>query len=391
MFAPRRVPVPWLQLTWEKTRLMVALAGVAFADLLLFLQSGLQEALYDTAVQIHEHLQADLVLVHPGVNNLIDINYPNQDLAFRRLQQARALPEVQSVAPLYAAYVLWKNPYTARNRPLILFGVDPQKPAFALPEVTDHLEELKHPDTVLFDRKARVEYGPIVEKFNQGVQISTEVNNRRIQVGGLFTLGGSIFSADGLLIASDLNYSRLTQRSLDKISLGLITLKPGADRAHVQAALIHYLPHDVRVITRDDFINLERKYWQNSSPIGYIFALGVVVGFIVGSVIVYQILYSDVSIHLPEYATLKAIGYTNGYLLRVVFQEASILSVLGYIPGFFLSLVVYQLVNQAARLPVVMTLDRAVLVLGLTFLMCFGAGALAVRKLKEADPADIFS
>jgi putative ABC transport system permease protein len=385
------IPLPWLQLTREKSRLLIALAGVAFANLLLFVQLGLRDSLYDTAVQIHRHLQADLVLVNPGVNNLIDINYPSQGIPNRRLEQARAFAGVESVSPLYSAFVVWKNPETRRSRPLIVFGFEPDKPAFDLPEVTQQLDKLKIPDVVLFDRASRSEFGPVSAEFEQGKRVTTEVNNRRIKVGGLFRLGGSIFSADGLLMTSELNFRRITSRSLNKPSLGLIKLEPGVNVQQVRDSLTARLPSDVSVLTLEDFINLEKQYWQDSSSIGYIFTLGAFLGFIVGSVIVYQVLYSDVSVHLGEYATLKAIGYTNTYLLGIVFQEALLLSILGYIPGFFLSLGVYNLIAQSARLPIAMELGRAIIVFLLTVLMCFLAGVLAVRKLREADPADIYS
>ncbi len=385
------IPLPWLQLTREKPRLLVALAGVAFANLLLFIQFGLRDSLYDTAVQIHRHLQADLVLVNPGVNNLIDINYPNQSIAKRRLEQVRAFEGIKSVSPLYSAFVVWKNPETRRSRPLIVFGFEPDKPAFALPEVTQQLDKLKLPDAVLFDRSSRLEFGPVAREFEQGKRVTTEVNNRKIKVAGLFTLGGSVFSSDGLLMTSELNFRRITSRSLDKPSLGLIKLEPGVDAQRVRARLASYLPGDVAVMTLEDFVNLEKKYWQDSSSIGYTFTLGAILGFIVGSVIVYQVLYSDVSTHLGEYATLKAMGYTNIYLLGIVFQEALLLSILGYIPGFFLSLGIYSLIVQSARLPIAMELGRAIIVFFLTVLMCILAGVLAVRKLREADPADIYS
>jgi putative ABC transport system permease protein len=358
---------------------------------LLFVQLGLRDSLYDTAVQIHRHFQADLVLVNPGVNNLIDINYPSQGIPNRRLEQARAFAGVESVSPLYSAFVVWKNPETRRSRPLIVFGFEPDKPAFNMPEVTQQLDRLKIPDVVLFDRASRSEFGPVAAEFEQGRRVTTEVNNRRIKVGGLFRLGGSIFSSDGLLMTSELNFRRITFRPLNKPSLGLIKLKPGVDVQQVRDNLAARLPSDVSVLTLEDFINLEKKYWQDSSSIGYIFTLGAFLGFIVGSVIVYQVLYSDVSTHLGEYATLKAIGYTNTYLLGIVFQEALLLSILGYIPGFFLSLGIYSLIVHSARLPVAMELGRAIVVFFLTVSMCFLAGVLAVRKLREADPADIYS
>jgi putative ABC transport system permease protein len=147
---------------------------------------------------------------------------------------------------------------------------------------------------------------------------------------------------------------------------------------------------DLRILTMEGFINFERTYWQRGTAIGFIFNLGTVMGFIVGVVIVYQILYTDVSDHLAEYATLKAMGYGNWFLSSVVIQEAFVLSVLGFIPGFAVSMGLYNLTKNATRLPIEMTLERGVQVLILTMIMCVISGAISLRKVQSADPAEIF-
>ena len=170
----------------------------------------------------------------------------------------------------------------------------------------------------------------------------------------------------------------------------MIQVQAGFDPQRVIARLQTQLAEDVLVLSREDFIQFEKNYWQDGTAIGFIFTLGAGMGFIVGTVIVYQILYTDVANHLPEYATLKAMGYTDRYLLGVVFQQAIILALIGYLPGFACSALLYVLTATATNLPVLMTLDKAVLVLGLTVVMCFASGVIAVRKLSAADPADIF-
>ena len=172
--------------------------------------------------------------------------------------------------------------------------------------------------------------------------------------------------------------------------MGLVQLKPGADIEKVQRELSAVLPNDVLIGSPEEFAQIERDYWANSTGIGFIFGLGVGVGFIVGIVIVYQILYSDVSEHLPEYATLKAMGYTDRYLLSVLIQESLLLAVLGYIPSIVLAFGLYQLAYAATMLPIAMTTRRAITVLILTIAMCSVSGAIAMRKLRTADPADIF-
>ena len=145
-----------------------------------------------------------------------------------------------------------------------------------------------------------------------------------------------------------------------------------------------------RKFSDEEFAEIEKAYWGNATPIGFIFGFGTIIGFIVGLIIVYQILYSDVSDHLAEYATLKAMGYSDRYLVGVLVQEALLLAVLGFMPGIVLANGLYSLAQSATLLPIAMTANRAVVVLSLTIVMCTGSGALALRKLQSADPADIF-
>jgi putative ABC transport system permease protein len=201
---------------------------------------------------------------------------------------------------------------------------------------------------------------------------------------------GASFGADGNILTSDTNFIRLTNRDKGLIDVGVIRLTPGSDAKVTAKKLMEILPKDVKVFTKEEFINFELKYWQEGTSIGFIFTLGTVMGFIVGIVIVYQILYTDVADHLSEYATLKAMGYTDWYLLAVVFQEAIILSIVGFLPGTLAAVGLYTMTRNATSLPLLMTVARAATVLALTVIMCLVSGAIAVRKLRAADPADMF-
>ena len=197
-------------------------------------------------------------------------------------------------------------------------------------------------------------------------------------------------SANGLLISSDLNFLRITGRDLSEINLGLLTLEPSANPQQVQQQLKANLPSDVKLLTKQEFLDFEQNYWKTSTPIGFIFSVGLLMGFSIGAVIVYQILYTDVTNHLAEYATLKALGYKDRYLLKTVLEEALLLATLGFIPGLIISISLYDFTKDAARLPMATNLGRIIFILGLTVLMCFVSGAIAVRKLRAVDPADIF-
>lgn len=381
-----KIPLAWLQVTREKTRLAVAIAGIAFADLLIFIQMGFEGALYDSAVKPHRSLQADLVLINPQFQTLFSV----KSFSRERLYQALSYEGVNSVSPLYIATGQWQNPETRVSRAILVWGVDPASPAFKFPEVTQNLDQLKLLNQVLFDQAGRPEYGTIADRFNKTGTVETELNDKIISVKGLFT-NGSSFAADGNVITSDSTFLQLfPERKPEQIEVGLIDLKPGADVEQVRSQLTAGLPKDVRVLTPEGFAQVEKNYWASGTGIGFIFGLGVGVGFIVGIVIVYQILYADVSDHLPEYATLKAMGYTNLYLLGVLTQEALLLAILGFLPGFILSYGLYQVTYAATLLPVAMTVERAITVLVLTIIMCSVSGAIAMRKLRSADPADVF-
>ncbi|MEG3846791.1 ABC transporter permease DevC [Microcoleus sp. herbarium19] len=381
-----RTPLGWLQLSHDKGRMLVAVAGIAFADVLMFMQLGFQNALYSSNTRLHQNLQADIVLIHPQARNLINLSsFPR-----RRLYQAMNVPGVKSAEPLYVKIGNWKNPETRRETSIMVVGFNPDRPAFALPEVNQNLSAIKLPDTVLFDRASRGDYQGSIAQIDRGQSVKTEIDRRTINISGLFTIGAS-FAADGILMTSDQNYLRLFPRQNSaSVNAGLIQLRSDADPVQVQQVLKAYLPPDVKVLTKQEFIEFEKNYWAKNTAIGFVFNLGVGMGFVVGVIIVYQVLSTDVSDHMAEYATFKAMGYRNLYLLGIVFEEALILSLLGFLPGVGVSVGLYALTRQATNLPMYMTLMRAIIVLTLTLIMCSISGAIATRKLQAADPADIF-
>lgn len=391
-----KIPLAWMQLTHEKIRLLIALAGISFADILMFMQFGFQDALFESAIIFHKKVKGDIFLVSPQSTALIAMD----NFSKRRLHQVLGVEGVKAVYPIHLAFALWKNPENGSTRSIMTIGINPVESILDLPGIQENLDRIKLEDYVLFDRLSRPEFGPIAELIESGNSVETEVVERRVKVGGLFTMGAS-FGADGNLITSDLNYGRIfVERNPDLIEMGVIQVREGVDASTILTRIREefyirnenneLIPQDVLVLSREEFINFEKKYWQESTAIGFIFTLGAGMGFIVGMVIVYQILYTDVSDHLPEYATLKAMGYTDFYLLKVVFQEAIILALVGYLPGFALSNLLYFLTANATALPVFMDVAKASTVLILTFVMCVGSGAIAVRKLSAADPADIF-
>jgi putative ABC transport system permease protein len=381
-----RTPLGWLQLRHDRGRFVVAIAGIAFADVLMFMQLGFQSALYDSNTRLSRAFQGDVVLISPKALNLQNLStFPR-----RRLLQALDVPGVKDAQGLYLNNLTWRNPQTLRNSTVQVLGFDPDAAVLDLPEVNAQAGKLKEPDTVLFDRGSRGQYARMIQRLDNGERVTAEAERRTISIGGLFRLGAS-FGADGTLMAGDQTFLRMfPRRDPGGVSLGLLTLAPGADPAQVVAELRRHLGDDVKVLTKADYVTFEENYWRVASPVGFIFGLGTAMAFMVGVVIVYQVLSTDVNAHIREYATFKAMGFRNRYLLAVVFEQALILAALGFLPGVVMPLGLYALAAKATSLPIAMTASRALLVFVLTLAMCMASGAIATRRLQEANPADLF-
>lgn len=414
-------PLACAQLSHQKARLAVAITGVCFANILMFSQLGIRAVLFDGITLIHENLTGDLFLVSAYSRSL-------GFLPFSRiyLYQADAVAGVASAYPLYIGEVNWVNPdklsqhSSSLDQTVVandgdkgesedvifpdevkILAFNPTQSVFNLPEVNQQLGKLSQPDSVLYDRLSQSSLGPVPERIQSG-EVLTVMGNRRTYVVGLFTLGSTLFTK-GHVIMSDWNYARRTgqgspndtsseptgQDSLSSVSVGLLTLEPGASPLQVQTQLRTRLPKSVATLTREELIQKEKAYWE-SDPSGVVLNFGAVMGFIVGVIVVYQVLYSDVTDHLPEYATLKAMGYANRALLMVVLQEAMILAVLGFVPGCVASVGVYNLLSSLTKIPLALRPDVASQVFLLTLVMCGIAGTIAVQKLRKADPADVF-
>jgi putative ABC transport system permease protein len=211
-----------------------------------------------------------------------------------------------------------------------------------------------------------------------------------VEVVGTVKLGAS-FTADGSVVMNEASMRRVVpgMRASDA-SLVALQLRPGADPRVVRDQVAKLLPHDVDVVTRAQLMQREQVYWDAATPIGVIFLFGTLMGLTVGMVIVYQILFTDVANHLREYATLKAIGFSNLYLSQVVIGEALILGCFGFLPGMLASILLYRIAGDAAYLNLNLTIERSVSVFLMIVGMCIAAGLLALRKLRQANPAEIF-
>jgi len=382
----RRIPLSWLLLTRQPVRLLVALAGISFAGILMFMQLGFRDGLFDASVTAHRLFDADVVLISPRSASSVSMEaFPR-----RRLVQTLADSEVEGVTPVHWGLMLWRNPETRRNRSILALGFNPDDPFFVDPSLAEKTDALKQKGRILFDQLSRPEFGPIADWYRDGRVVETEIAGNRVRVAGLVSLGTS-FGADGNLLTSTETFLDLMpQKPPGAIEVGLVRLKPGADPEQVVSRLSQRLPKDVSVLTKQGFIDFEQNYWKSSTSIGFIFTLGAAMGFVVGCVIVYQVLYTDVSDHLPEYATLMAMGYRLSHLLGVVVREGFYLAAMGYVPAYLAGQGLYWFVRDATKLPVGMDLSRALTVLVMILVMCMLSSFLAMRRLIDADPAEIF-
>ena len=383
---PPVAPLGWRQLAHRPVRLAVAVAGIGFAVLLILMQLGFRAALFESTLRFHERFRYDIALFSP------DSVFIVRPISFsiRRLYQALGMDGVREVSPVYIAPAIWKSPWSTDRRAINAVGLDPGADQLDTPGFAAGRELLKQQDAVLFDQGARPEFGPVGARFREEGPFSTEVNDRRVGVVGLVEIGPS-FGIDGTVITSVDNWLRLfPQAPRSEIHLGLIRLREGADTVVVRDRLRAGLPGDVLVLTKPEFVARERAYWNGATPIGYVFAFGAIMGLVVGAIIVYQILFADVSEHIREYGTLRAIGYGNRFVSGIVLQQAAILATLGYLPGILLAQFLYRTAGAATRLPLYLTFERGVAVFLLTLAMCLLSGLLALRKVRRLDPADVF-
>ncbi|WP_392535537.1 ABC transporter permease DevC [Nostoc sp. C117] len=383
-----RIPLAWLQLTRYKLRLLVAIVGIAFAVILIFMQLAFLDSLYDSQTALHSRLVGDLILINPEMKTLANTReFPRQYL-YRTLN----FSEVDSVNYVYHGQHSFKYGNVSAGKGIIILGINPDNCPFEIPNFDRVAHLLRTRGVILFDRNSNLkEYGNILNDLESGKSVAAEIGDLKVWISGLVNFAGASFADDGNVITSSTTFTYLLPiRSANNINIGLIKLKPGVNRKAIAKKISTQLPASVQVMTRQEFIDYEKHYWATSAPIGFVFSTGVLVGFLVGVIIVYQILYGEVSDHLPDYAVLKARGYKHRYFLNVLFQEALILAVLGYIPGLIVSLGLYEIVKDATALPMHMTLPRASLVLLLTIIMCFTSGTISMNKLKDANPADLF-
>ncbi len=381
-----RLPIGWLQLTHNRGRLAAALAGVAFANILVFMQLGFMGALVESAKLPYRQMAADILIYSSDTNTLSDSGtVPRQ-----RMFQALSTPGVRTASAVYIGRIDWDRSDGVTSN-MQVFGIDPDKQVFRSPAINSRLDRLKLQNVGLIDRKTRNTPKDVLAVIDSGKPYSFEAAGKTLSIQGDFDIGAG-FDADGYFIVSDQTFLNLfPKRKPGAPNYVFVTVEPGANPDVVAKQLRSILPaKDTIVDTLEKAAVKDQTYQTTERPVGIVFGFGVIIGILVGIVIVYQVLSTDVADHLGEYATFKAIGYRQSFFLGIVFEEALLLALLGFIPGILISLVLYKVAAVATGLPIVMTALRPVGVFFGTLLMCSASGAFATRRLAGADPADLF-
>lgn len=387
VFAPLGIPLAWRQLTRDRKRFLTATIGVTFGVVLMLYQTGLYTASLRMVVFPHDALRADLVIISQNYEYF----YQNRFFTRRILHQIEGFPGVASIAPLSVNYQRWRNTTTGVDMTIAVLAINPSRNPFVLPDVAKQVHLLKNSENVLFDRlSAQADFGKVGEAFEQQGEVLSEVEHRRVRVEGLFSMGQTL-AATGHIIASDEGLGRFyPQRSANMINMGLVTLSKGADPYEVRHRLSNFLPKDIRVMTHGEFRKKEQDYWMTRTAIGFICIAGMLVGMFVGAIVVYQILYTDVTDHIREYATLKAMGITDGFLFRTIMIESLILLVASFLPSTLITAMMFHVTRKGAGMPTELAVPEMLTVFFLAAVTFVISGFLATRKLKTADPADIF-
>jgi putative ABC transport system permease protein len=295
---------------------------------------------------------------------------------------------VASAWPLYADWhhLFWRNPVDGKDFLVRVFAFDPDQPVLSLPEINANLRELSDLDAAVVDRRGRRFLGM------DPPPSAAELNGSKIKIIGSFALGPD-FENDGTVVIGDGTFAKLLPNprgGAPDVELGVIKLNPGTDLNTVKQAIAAAVPANVAVLSKAQLLELERKFQADVSSAGPIFVMGTLVGFIVGMLISYQIIYTDVAEQQPQYATMKAMGYRTRYLVQVVLEQGTLSALAGWVPACLLAVLLFKVVGDMALLPLHMTVGLALVSLALTLAMCLISAVLAVRRVISADPAEVF-
>jgi len=378
----RPTPLPWRNIVHNKITMLVSIAAVAFAVVIMFMELGFLNGLYDSQTGALAFLRADLVMV----SRALHIFNTHETFPRSRLEQAAGFDGVKGVYPVYVEdnFSYLRNPATGIRNTVRVIAFDPGDPVFESHSLEQLADRLRMPLTILYDEKSRKFLGTL----KRG--ITTELADRQVTVAGTFNLGPDYYYDGNVLASADTLFTLFPNQHRNDVFIGLIQLENRASPEAVLREMRSRMGPQVEVMRKSDIVAREKAKWRESTPAGYVFTMGVAVGFLIGVFICYQILYTDISDHLSQLATLKALGYQNRDLVRLVLTQAALLGMLGFFPAVIATFGLYSTLTAMTGIITKLTVARVALVFILTLGMCFVAGLLAVRKAIAVDPADLF-
>ncbi len=388
-----RINLALLNILNDPRKTALSVAGIGIAILLIFMQLGFRGAIENTATNIYGKLDFDILLRSADYLHFMDCGKIDRDA----LDQAAAMKGVQSVNFLNVSVANWRNPQSGTTRGMLVMGIEPDESPFKDRAVDRDFDLLKNDSVLLVDQRSHPEFGPANgQKFShQDIGRISELGGKRVRIAGLFSMGAGL-AANGAAIMSQVALERNVPGShKSRVSFGLVKISPGHSPAEVALRIrdrlrISHTQTSVQILTRPTVVQQELDRWLGETPIGFIFTLGVLIAFVVGAAIVYMVLGNDVANRLHEYATLRAMGYSNTYMGITVLKQAGFLALFSFVPAIVLALALYWLTGVAANLTMEMNTTRAGFVLLMTLGMCGISGVLAMRKLWKAEPAELF-
>lgn len=363
----------------DRIRLAVTLVGILFSIVLVAVQLGLYLGSSRMITANIEQSNSDLWITTFGAKSFEDGGLL---LTTRERHQALATPGVKAVIPLVVAFAEWRKPSGGSTR-VVVVGTDAEDNGLApWSLVQGSWEDIKAPDAIAVDRTY------LSELDISGIGDTAQIATGRVRVRAL---------TDGIrsFTQSPYVYTTLTRaRSLlgvdsEKTTFFLVQLEPGADVGLVQQNLAKRLD-GAEVLTKDEFQDRSLKQWLFRTGAGVALIGGALLGILVGTVIVAQTLYSSTKDHLNEFATLRALGSSSGYIHRVILAQAGLSAVIGYVLGMAIALTIVYFTQRTA-LPIVMTMGLAFWLFALTLAMCAISALSAIVKVTKIDPATVFS
>jgi putative ABC transport system permease protein len=223
----------------------------------------------------------------------------------------------------------------------------------------------------------------------KGVGDTAQIGASRVRVAGM-TDGIRSFTVTPYVFTTLTRSRSLLDMPAENVTYVLVKLAPGADVQAVRRQLREKVTDNSEVLTKAEFHDRSLNHWLFATGAGVALIGGAILGLVVGTVIVAQTLYSSTKDHINEFATLRALGSSSGYIHRVILAQAALSAVLGYALGMIISMTVVYMSEQTP-LPIIMTPGLAALLLGLTVAMCAISALSAIGKVMRIDPAVVFN